>query len=306
LAVLLLLTLALQINVSAVSAADSTFNTTNVVNSADTVKNNVENNNYTLPNTVTVQNQNISSAQYLYLLTSTVGNINKGNTTPVTLKNVTAPTNPSETMTSGSLTKTEYLSIASKIVTFINTNGRLPNYVSTSLGTMRYENLVYYYSKILSFYKTNNRLPTSVAVTPWLSKSTAASGSTNTNITVPTNVTDIVNSIGYAEAKYGSVQGISDVATFIKVGYGDCWASSQYLYQKLTAAGIQARIMGYVNGGYGIGYRHAWVQINIGNGWVQWNYAKYSSKHCGDCGTGTPCVLIGPGNPNASLFTIGY
>jgi hypothetical protein len=177
LAVVSILALALLINVTDVSAANSTFNTTSVVNSADTVRNYIETNNYTVPTTVTVNNQKVTSAQYLYLLTSTVGNINKSSKTPVTLKNVSNPTNPSETIISGTLTLSEYVSIANKITTFVNTNGRLPNYVATSLGQMRCENLIYTYSKILSFYKTNNRMPTTVAVKPWASLYTPTGGS---------------------------------------------------------------------------------------------------------------------------------
>ncbi len=121
-----------------------------------------------------------------------------------------------------------------------------------------------------------------------------------------TNTTAKLNAIGQQEAQYQDVQGASDVNSLTKLGYGDCWADSTWLYDQLTAAGIQARIMGYVNDGTGIGYRHAWVEINTGNGWQTWNYPGYHSQHNGDNGYGTPYVLIGPGNPNPDIGSTGY
>jgi len=276
--VLVLFSLALLINVSDVSAANSTFNSTSVSQSAATVQNYVEIN-HTIPQNVTVANQKVSSAQYLYLVTSTVQNINNGNTSPVTLKNVSNPTSPSETTTSGTLTKAEYISIANKITTFINTNGRLPNYVTTSLGTMRYENLIYTYSKIMTFYQTNNRLPTTVSIKPWTTLSATSEGASSSN------VQSILDAIGKAEAKFADIQGQSSPTVMAQVGYGDCWADSGWLYNQLSAAGIAVRVMGCSDTG-GLYYLHRWAEINIGNGWQVWNYAKYGSQHYGKLGSG--------------------
>ena len=121
-----------------------------------------------------------------------------------------------------------------------------------------------------------------------------------------TNTTAKLNAIGQQEAQYKDVQGASDVNSLTKFGYGDCWADSIWLYNQLTAAGIQARIMGYVNDGTGIGYRHAWVEINTENGWQTWNYTGYNSQHYGDVGGGTPYVIIGPGNPNPNIESTEY
>ncbi len=132
----------------------------------------------------------------------------------------------------------------------------------------------------------------------------------NTNSThIKTNTTNTsakLNVIGQEEAQYQDVQGVSDVNSLTESGSGDCWADSTWLYDQLTAAGIQARIMGYVNDGTGIGYRHAWVEINTGNGWQTWNYTDYHSQHYGDVGCGTPYVIIGPGNPNPNIESTGY
>ena len=70
-------------------------------------------------------------------------------------------------MTSGNIYKSEYLKIAENINAFIAANGRLPNYVSTSLGNMKYQSLIYMYSDIMNFFKTYDRLPNYVSVNSW-------------------------------------------------------------------------------------------------------------------------------------------
>jgi hypothetical protein len=271
-------------NVGEVSAANSTFSQSSVSSSSQTVKNYVEAN-HKIPANVTVGSKKVTSAQYLYLATSTVININKNKTTPVTLKDVSNPTKSTESLSSGTLTKTEYLSIASKINSFINANGRVPNYVSTSLGNMRYETMVYSFAKIMAFYKTNNRLPNTVSVSAWTSSVSAAAA-------LPSNAQSIIDSIGYAEAKYEDIQGQSSASVMEKVGYGDCWADAEWLYNKLNAAGIPAQIMGYVGGGTGSWYRHSWVRYYNGSTFVDWQYTKYNSQHYGDGLKAAAKVLI--------------
>ena len=271
LAVISLLTISLFINISDVSATNATFTKTSVVNSADTVKNYVETKNK-IPCKVTVSNKNVTSAQYLYLLTSTVGKINKGSTTPTTLKAVSNPTKPTETIIGGNLPKSEYIKLAGTITTFIDTNGRVPNYVTTSKGKIRFENMVYTYSKVLSFYKKNKRLPNYVSVSPWIT----SEGSSNKQA--------VIDAIGRKEATYEDIQGQSSASVMEKVGYGDCWADSYWLYNKLSAAGVAVRIIGTSSGG--LYYLHRWVEINCGSGWKTWNYAKYNSQHYGALGTG--------------------
>lgn len=125
------------------------------------------------------------------------------------------------------------------------------------------------------------------------------------------DITAILDTIGQQEAQFDDVQhvtldGADDASVIDYYGYGDCWADSCWLYNKLSAEGIPVRIMGYKDGGIGDGYRHTWIEINTGNGWQTWNYTKYNSKHAGDNGYGTPFVLIEPGNSPANIGKTGY
>ena len=121
-----------------------------------------------------------------------------------------------------------------------------------------------------------------------------------------TNTTAILDNIGQKEAQFQDVQGVSDANSMVQLGYGDCWADSEWLYDQLNPAGVPARIMGYNNDGSGIGYRHAWVEINTGNGWQSYDYGKYNSQHEGDLGTDTPIVLINASNTSADILSTGY
>lgn len=146
---------------------------------ASSVKTFVDNN-HRLPNFVTISGQQITIPQFLQLLTEGLLNLNGQNNT-LSVDTVLSPTNPSETVRSGNVQKTEYVQLAQNLNNFVDTNGRLPNYVTSSIGKIRFESLVYVYSKVLDFYDTNGRLPTYVSISSWASQSSEGSNSTITD-----------------------------------------------------------------------------------------------------------------------------
>lgn len=155
-------------NVSADSGTDTNTSTTvtmsQVNTAAATVKSYYETNGR-LPNYVTINNQQVSMSSFLYLLTTGTIKASSGSTAAITLKNVNAATNESGTIKSGNIQKSEFLTIAQNIKSFIETNGRAPNNVATSLGTMKFSSVVYMFSKIMNYYKTYSRLPNYVSMT---------------------------------------------------------------------------------------------------------------------------------------------
>src|SRR5664280_2592021 len=150
----------LSIGASAAASANSTttYNTTQITQAASAVKYNVEHK-YTLPNNVTIGNTQITNPEFLYILTTATTNAAKNNKSKIAFKNVSNAPSPSETTTGGTLTKTQYLTIAGQINSFVNANGRLPNYVNTAIGTMKYSSLEYSFSKIMDYYGINKVLP---------------------------------------------------------------------------------------------------------------------------------------------------
>ncbi len=135
-----------------------------VTSAASSVKSFFEKNKR-LPNTVTINGNSVSMPKFLNLLAATTTQINSKSTASIAIKSVSSPTKISGTIKSGNVVKSEFLTIAKKITTFINTNGRAPNYVGTKLGNMSYTKIIYMFSKIVNFYKTNKRLPNYVAMT---------------------------------------------------------------------------------------------------------------------------------------------
>ncbi|HEY0196839.1 MAG TPA: pseudomurein-binding repeat-containing protein, partial [Methanobacterium sp.] len=231
------------------------------INAAATnVKNYVETNNK-LPSTVTVNKRQVSTSQFLLLMTENTAGIKKGLKTPITLKNVKKPSSPSQSLKSGTLTKAEYLSIANKITTSIKSTGSAPNYVNTSLGKMRYETIVYSYAKILNFHKANKRLPNTVSVQAWSTKKPTSEGS-------PATTDQILKKA--AKFRYGSVA--HDAAGLVKYGRGDCWAMSDYLHKQFKASKIKSRIVQYATA---YTSNHRSVQLYRNGAWVDVNYRGY-------------------------------
>ncbi len=147
--------------IGAVSSA--TLNETEMKDSSSAVKNYTDSNSK-LPKYVDISDKNNSMPSYLNSLVTYTIQLNNNNETPVTIINVGAPTGPSGTAT-GTLTKAQYLTVATNIKNFINTNGVAPNYASSSLGNIRYESLVYAYARIVNYYYVNGVLPNSVTIT---------------------------------------------------------------------------------------------------------------------------------------------
>ncbi len=216
-----LLVLLMFLSMSAASAA-TTFNTSSISSSASNVKTYVDTN-HKNPSTVTVSGKKVTSAQFLYLLTKDVQNINKNIATPVALRSVSTASKPSESVKVGTLTKSQYLTTANNIVNFINSHGYAPNYASTTLGTIRYENLIYTYSKILDYYQTSKRLPNSVSVQKWstiTSVNIQSGGIVPITDTSKTTTTQIgANSYGYVQkiGPFGNKYSANKIAVIIGV-----------------------------------------------------------------------------------------
>lgn len=124
--------------------------------------------NHQLPINVTVSGKRISMAQFLALATASTINLNNNITTSLSLGNYTAALNSTETITtSGNLNKTAYLTLATTIKSYMDSNGRAPNYTSTSLGNMSYESEVYTFAQILKSYSVAKVLPNFITIQPW-------------------------------------------------------------------------------------------------------------------------------------------
>ena len=182
--------------ISSVSAVDSVNVTLNqVINSSSNIVSYIGTN-QSLPDNVDISGIPMSMSQFLYLLTAAVVNINSNSNMTIALGNYSNASAPSENITNSNINSTEYLDIANRIKSFMDSNLRAPNYATqTSTGsTIRFESLVYMYSQILNYYHQNGVLPDNLNVTSWTNISTI-------------NKTNIIGktSFGYVEKEiYGN------------------------------------------------------------------------------------------------------
>ncbi len=199
--ILLAMFIVLVLGVNGVSAVNVTPD--QVVNASENV-NSYINTNHTLPSNTSVGGNQVDMPQYLKLSTEAVLNINAGSSASIPIGSYNPASTPSETITTTTMDKAGYLELASRVQSFMDTNGRAPNYASTSAGNIRYESLVYIYSGILNSYRINNVLPDYITVNPWTTVlSSDVIGST---------------SYGYVEKKlYGNQSSSQTVALIIGV-----------------------------------------------------------------------------------------
>lgn len=57
------------------------------------------------------------------------------------------------------ITKTQYTDMAKRLVKFVETNHKLPNYITVNNKNMRVSDYTYMFSRILVYYDTNGKLP---------------------------------------------------------------------------------------------------------------------------------------------------
>jgi len=116
-----------------------------------------------VPGYVDVSGKNVTTPSFLNIITTYTVELNKSVKTPVNITSVAKPSSPSGSA-KGTLTKSEYVTIANNIKNYITTHHTAPNYASSSIGNIRYESLVYIYSKIMDYYLNYNILPNTVLV----------------------------------------------------------------------------------------------------------------------------------------------
>ena len=145
------------------SSTSKTLTVSQIATAASSVKSFYEKNKR-LPNYVTTSAGQLSMPTFLNLMTTAITQVNSGITTPITVTSVSTPTSSSNSYKTGNLLKSEFLSIAKNIKSYIATNGKPPGYITTSLGKISYNTVVYMFSKVMAFYNTNNRLPNYLSI----------------------------------------------------------------------------------------------------------------------------------------------
>ena len=272
------------------------FTTAQIAKAAKDVKLFIEGNKY-LPTWITVGGVAVNQGQFLYLLTTCTSQLNSGITSLIALPSVSVASSPQEQMTSGNLDKTEYVDLAIRVKSFIDSNGIAPNYGSSSLGNLRFESLLYLYSRVVAFYGENQNLPNYATMKPWSSvvakepsvpaelqqylqattncqvndpriialAQSITSGATSSyqKATLVYNwVRDNINYSYYYNSQKGAVETLTS-------GSANCCDHSHLVVALARAAGLPARYEhGYcyftTSGNW---YGHVWAQIYVNGQW---------------------------------------
>lgn len=217
------------------AAGDSaSFSKSSIYSSSSAVKNYVLTNNK-LPNYVTISNQKVSMNEFLYLLSKTIVNENKGLNLNITRINIKDPSNPSGNSINGKLYKNEYFNLAQRIVSYMEKNNQAPNYGTSTIGNIQYQTIIYGFSRILDFTKTNKILPNYLSlnikssadlnkVIPRYEESSAGSSSSNTGSSISlANIKDAGARIEAFITQYGKLPNYVTIS-------GKQYSMAQFLY----------------------------------------------------------------------------
>ena len=119
-----------------------------------------------LPSTVTIGSVKVTLAQFLYYESRAISQLNSGNKANIAIvKSLNEPSSPNlGNVNSGNLAKSGYVDSATRTYKFILNYNQGPNYSTTTLGRVSYNNLIRAFADVLVSYGSNNRLPSSVAI----------------------------------------------------------------------------------------------------------------------------------------------
>ena len=264
---------------------------------ANTVNNYIEAN-AALPSSIKIGDETFTTAQYLFLLSEAIVDINNKDYSDLYVLSVNDPTNPGAASNMGNLD--QFVAAANSVFTSMK-SGTTPNSVQTNIGNIGYDGIVYAFTRVLVYYGLTGQLPSSVSIkslklyeaksvldskntisdlTPYLSASTNCQvnnaaivslankltyGLTNTYdkaLAIYNYVRDEVSYSFYYDTHYGA-------AGTLNAGTGNCVDQAHLSIALYRAAGIPAR---YVHGtcvfSSGSTYGHVWSQVLIGDTWV--------------------------------------
>lgn len=122
-----------------------------------------------LPGSVKLGEATIDMAQFQYLAARTIVGINAGTLNEIlSITPIKAAANPTDTVQAGNLTKAQYVDVAQRCANWINNNSSTcPNYCSSPLGNIPYEEVCHVFANVLRSYKQNGTLPATTPVKSW-------------------------------------------------------------------------------------------------------------------------------------------
>ena len=289
------------------TSASGAISIANIVAGATTLKTYYAANNK-FPTSVSAGGKTFTIPEFLYLMSQAIYQIGNSNTKDISIiSGVSKASSPFGDSISANLQKADYITVAGNIANFIKTNKQAPNYASSTLGRIIYEELIDAESRILAYYGSNSKtLPNYVVIST--SSGTSSSGSVAvSNINDKNTITDLsaylksskncdisnskIKSLassltkGLTTAKekataiFNYVRDSISYSFYYNTNYGaagtlsakkgNCVDQAHLLVALYRASGLAAR---YVHGtckfSSGNTYGHVWTQVLIDGVWV--------------------------------------
>ena len=253
-----------------------------------------------LPSTVTINGISYTTAQYVYLASEAIYHLKTGDKSSVYSKPIEAPASPGKASDLGDLR--DYYSVAKRVMEYGDKYNAMPNSVSSDVGNIGYNGLVYAFSRVLTYYGEHSAMPNYVTIKTYsinIPYSNVNAKNTITNLAaylaaskncqvnnaqikalaakltsgltsdlakataIYNYVRDQISYSYYYDTKYGAVGTLN-------AKNGNCVDQSHLLVALYRASNLPAR---YVHGTCyftlsGNTYGHVWTQVLIGDTWV--------------------------------------
>nr|WP_295000535.1 Ig-like domain repeat protein [uncultured Methanobrevibacter sp.] len=272
----------------------------NILAASKTVKSYISKN-HKLPSTVKIGDASFKTADYLYLVSKAIVNLKAGNKKVITIKIIDNPSKPKSATDMGYLR--DYLGVAKSIVKTAESKGKMPNSVSSKIGTIGYNGVVSALSNVLVSYQNNDKMPAYVSVKSLSSSSSSITGVLNFKNTI-SNLAAYLAASNNCEVNNAKIKKlvlkltkdcksekekaakifnyVRDTISYsfyyntrhgavgtLNAGSGNCVDHAHLLVAMYRSAGLAAR---YVHGtchfSSGNTYGHVWAQVLVGNTWT--------------------------------------
>ena len=228
-----------------------------------------------LPKYATINNTQLTPAQYCYVLCKQINNISLLTINKIAIKE---PTNANgDVFNNVKITLSDYRDIVKRVTLYIENNKQAPNYAMYKNKKIRFELYTYCFAKILAYYKENNRFPNycifnsadvqnSKSTKAKPKKTTTTSTSSSKKTTKKNNCTN----------PYISTPHLLTTDAGLGQNYHwDCSANSvQQVLYKLSGKTIKEDTLIKVGGVTTVGVGHQGI-----NTMIEWFNRKYGTKY---------------------------
>ena len=114
-----------------------------------------------LPSSITINNKNYTSPQFLYLMCKA---LNDTGSSKIMAKSVKNPTSLKYSLKTGSNKKSEYKKLSANVIKYIDRYKKAPNTINSSKGKIPYTQFILAIARNLAYHNSNKKLASSIAL----------------------------------------------------------------------------------------------------------------------------------------------